>query len=122
MYRFLMYLTPTPWNINKGIRLLGPMIEERLNTERERGADWEGRPVCLPVNMLLCITDYGRCENDLLSWLLDEAPPGFRTVPDLTRRILMTNFAAIHTTSIVSHICIFGISLRFRHSRALCII
>ncbi len=53
MCRFFVYLTPIPWKINKAIRLLRPMIEERLKTERECGTDWEGRPVCLPVNMLL---------------------------------------------------------------------
>jgi hypothetical protein len=43
-------------------------------------------------------------ENDMLTWLLDEAydRPERRTVYQLTQRILAINFAAIHTSSMVS--------------------
>jgi len=37
--------------------------------------------------------------NDLLTWLLQDAPPCYRTVRSLTTRFLASNFAGIHTTS-----------------------
>ncbi|KAJ7191409.1 cytochrome P450 [Mycena pura] len=60
---------------------LGPLLEERLEKERQYGRDWPGRP------------------NDLISWLLELAEGAQRTAPDLAMRILTVNFAAIHTTS-----------------------
>lgn len=41
-------------------------------------------------------------QNDMLQWLIDDAPEDERTVLQLTRRILTINFAAIHTSSSVS--------------------
>ena len=39
----------------------------------------------------------------MLSWLIDEAPEKERrNVEALTHRILLLNFAAVHTTTIVS--------------------
>jgi hypothetical protein len=38
-------------------------------------------------------------QNDLISWLLEQAPAEERTVDNLIQRILMINFAAIHTTA-----------------------
>lgn len=40
-------------------------------------------------------------KNDLISWLLDDAVSHQRTVRDITLRVLSSNFAAIHTTSMV---------------------
>ena len=51
-------------------------------------------------------------KNDLLSWLLNEAPPELKNVHDLTLRILVINFAAIHTTSMVCSDCVFRNLLR----------
>lgn len=38
----------------------------------------------------------------MLQWMIDECPPEQRTVDEMIVRILRLNFAAIHTTSIVS--------------------
>ncbi|KAG8810861.1 hypothetical protein FRC17_002724, partial [Serendipita sp. 399] len=38
--------------------------------------------------------------DDYVSWLLDTAPPEEQNVRDITQRIISTNFAAIHTSSL----------------------
>ncbi|TFK66593.1 cytochrome P450 [Pluteus cervinus] len=78
---FAKLFTNIDTNVNRAIRHLGPMIEERLAREKQLGSEDPERP------------------NDLISWLLDYATPGLRTVYDLTTRVLTINFAAIHTTS-----------------------
>ncbi|KAJ7913150.1 cytochrome P450, partial [Mycena leptocephala] len=74
-------LSPLPRGMAHAKKHLVPVIEERLRVEEEYGKDWEGRP------------------NDLISWLLEQAPAEERTVDNLIQRILMINFAAIHTTA-----------------------
>ncbi|KAJ6612093.1 cytochrome P450 [Mycena sp. CBHHK59/15] len=68
-------------SMRHALKFLGPMIEERLAKDNEQGRDWPGRP------------------NDLISWLLDIAEGPERTAPALTLRVLATNMAAIHTSS-----------------------
>jgi hypothetical protein len=41
-------------------------------------------------------------QNDLLMWLMTEAAGVERSVEGFARRLLVLNFAAIHTTSAVS--------------------
>ncbi|KAJ2930915.1 hypothetical protein H1R20_g6188, partial [Candolleomyces eurysporus] len=60
---------------------LGPIIEERLRQDAELGRDRPDKP------------------NDMITWLLDLAPEELRTVDDVVTRLLISNFAAIHTTS-----------------------
>ncbi|KAF8446215.1 cytochrome P450 [Boletus edulis BED1] len=74
-------LTRVPQCIRRGAKLLGPIIEERQEYLDEYGTEWDDKP------------------NDFLSWLMDEAEGAELTVDRLTRRILVSNFAAIHTTS-----------------------
>ncbi|KAG8831335.1 hypothetical protein FRC18_006753 [Serendipita sp. 400] len=43
--------------------------------------------------------------DDYISWLLSSAPPEEHNVDDITQRLLLSNFAAIHTSSLnVTHI------------------
>ncbi|KAJ7192114.1 cytochrome P450 [Mycena pura] len=63
------------------LQTLGPLVAERLAKEDELGPNWPGKP------------------NDLISWLLEDAQGEERTVPALVLRVLSTNFAAIHTSS-----------------------
>ena len=42
-------------------------------------------------------------QNDLLMWLMSEAKGVERSVEGLARRLLLVNFAAIHSTSLASH-------------------
>ncbi|KAF7368811.1 Cytochrome P450 [Mycena venus] len=74
-------LSPKPRAMARARRHLVPVIEERLRMDNEYGADWDGRP------------------NDMISWLLEHATDDERTVDKLIERILMINFAAIHTTA-----------------------
>ncbi|KAJ3488343.1 hypothetical protein NLI96_g2934 [Meripilus lineatus] len=62
-------------------RLLGPMIEERFRLLREHGQDWSEKP------------------DDGLQWIVDEAFIRGNGVEDVVRRLLLMNFAAIHTSS-----------------------
>ncbi|KAF8128435.1 cytochrome P450 [Boletus edulis] len=73
--------TKVPQCINRGVKLLRPVIEERQKYLNEYGTEWDDKP------------------NDLLSWLMDEAEGPELTVERLTPRMLAINFAAIHTTS-----------------------
>lgn len=56
-------------------------IVERMEKDAKYGPDWEGKPA------------------DLISWLLDYAPPENRTVEDITVRVMFVNAAAVHTTT-----------------------
>jgi len=44
----------------------------------------------------------GGAQNDMLMWLMSEAKGVEKSLEGLTRRMLLVNFASIHTTSIVS--------------------
>ncbi|KAJ7501718.1 cytochrome P450 [Mycena galericulata] len=68
-------------SVRQALKFLGPMIDERLEKDRVHGRDWPERP------------------NDLISWLLDIAEGEERTASAIALRILATNAAAIHTTS-----------------------
>ena len=41
-------------------------------------------------------------QNDLLMWFMNEAKGVERSVEGLARRLLVTNFVSIHTTSMVN--------------------
>ncbi|KAJ6468013.1 cytochrome P450 [Mycena vitilis] len=68
-------------SVRHALKFLGPMLNERLQKEEEYGPEWADRP------------------NDLISWLLELAEGEERTAPALALRVLVTNMAAIHTSS-----------------------
>ncbi|RDB20446.1 hypothetical protein Hypma_012419 [Hypsizygus marmoreus] len=70
--------------IGRAIEHLRPNIQEHFDKEEQYGLDWPSKP------------------NDLLSWLLENAKGHQRSVRDLTVCVLAVNFAAIHTTSMLS--------------------
>lgn len=80
---------------------LSLVIEERLRNEAQYGQDWAEKPVRILIHKQERYTDVDPYQNDLLSWLIDEAPEDRKTVHDLALRILVVNFAAIHTSSLV---------------------
>ena len=49
-------------------------------------------------------------QNDLLSWLMEEAESPQLRAEDLTRRVLIVNFAAIHVSIVIicSHLALTG--------------
>ncbi|KAF7297713.1 hypothetical protein MKEN_01394600 [Mycena kentingensis (nom. inval.)] len=79
----------------KILGFLRETMEHRIQMDREHGRDWEGRP------------------NDLLSWLLQFANEDEeRTAPALAMRILVMNFAAIHTTTTTMTAVLYDLAAR----------
>ncbi|KIJ13823.1 hypothetical protein PAXINDRAFT_170142 [Paxillus involutus ATCC 200175] len=76
------FMTSVPGSTRRGMKLLGPMIEERRKHIEEYGKDWADKP------------------NDFLTWLMDHPDGSQGSVKELTLRILTLNFAALHSTSI----------------------
>jgi len=79
-----------------------PMVEERFAKMEEFGDDWEDKPVCPPASLNANITINAEVQNDMLMWLMNEAKGVERSLGGVARRLLMVNFAAVHTTSTVS--------------------
>ena len=78
------------------------MVEDRFARMEEFGDDWDDKPVrwstLFNVNPII----NPRVQNDMLMWLMSESKGVERSLHSLTRRLLLVNFAAIHTTSNVS--------------------
>ncbi|KAL0568282.1 hypothetical protein V5O48_013711 [Marasmius crinis-equi] len=97
-------LTNRHSSLRKAVKLLSPIVEERMEMERQYGPEWPGKPAscsCLP-NIELWAEFV---QNDLISWLLDEAALNGEdwqkgSVEDLAIRILFINVVSIHTTSV----------------------
>ncbi|KAJ7687915.1 cytochrome P450 [Mycena rosella] len=83
--------------VRHALKFLGPMIDERLEKEGEYGREWPGRP------------------NDLISWLLDIAEGEERKTPALAMRILVTNMAAIHTSSMTLTAALYDLTTYPEH-------
>ncbi|KAI9465132.1 cytochrome P450 [Lactarius psammicola] len=74
-------LSNLPSQIRQEMEFIRPMVEERFARMEEFGDDWDDKP------------------NDMLMWLMSEAKGVERSLEGLARRMLLGNFAAIHTTS-----------------------
>jgi len=74
-------LSNLPSQIREEMEFIRPMVEDRFARMEEFGKDWEDKP------------------NDMLMWLMDEAKGVERSLEGLARRLLVVNFAAIHTSS-----------------------
>ncbi|KIJ05361.1 hypothetical protein PAXINDRAFT_93577, partial [Paxillus involutus ATCC 200175] len=72
------FMTNVPRSTRRGMKHLGPIIEERQKHLKEYGRDWADKP------------------NDFLSWLMDHPDGSQSSVKDLTLRVLTVNFAALH--------------------------
>jgi len=79
------------------------MVEERFAKMEEYGKDWDDKPVCQTL-YLESSSSHHRAEsqNDALMWLMSEAKGVEKSVEGLARRLLLFNFASIHTTSLAS--------------------
>ncbi|KAF7349875.1 Cytochrome P450 [Mycena venus] len=69
-------------NMHQAMKMLGPLVAERIAMLEEHGTDWADKP------------------NDLISSLLEIAQPKQRNVYSIVQRILIVILAAIHTSSI----------------------
>ena len=80
------------------------MVEDRFARMEEFGDDWDDKPVrrftSRNVNVIIDV----RVQNDMLMWFMNEAKGVERSLEGVARRMLVVNFAAIHTTSNVSHV------------------
>ncbi|KIM88557.1 hypothetical protein PILCRDRAFT_769584 [Piloderma croceum F 1598] len=74
-------LTNINAQVRRGMRHLVPVIQDRQQHIDEYGQDWDNKP------------------NDMLSWLMDAARGDEKSMQNITRRILVLNFAAIFTTT-----------------------
>ncbi|KAJ6494229.1 cytochrome P450 [Mycena sanguinolenta] len=80
-------------SVRKGLKHLGPIIEYRIEQEKQHGSDWPGKP------------------NDYLSWLLESVDINDEhTAADIVSRILAMNMAGIHTTSSVFTQALFDLT------------
>jgi hypothetical protein len=70
----------------------------------EYGEDWDNKPVCQTVYYCIwSLTHHlAGSQDDALMWLMNEAKGVERSVEGLARRLLLFNFASIHTTYLVS--------------------
>ncbi|KAH9072830.1 cytochrome P450 [Lactarius deliciosus] len=82
-------LSSLPSQIRQEMEFIRPMVEERFARMDEFEEDWDDKP------------------NDMLMWLMSEAKGVERSLEGLARRLLAVNFAAIHTTSLVSQTDLF---------------
>ncbi|KAI0804683.1 cytochrome P450 [Irpex lacteus] len=68
-------------SVDRVLKYVAPVIEERRKNMELYGKDWADKP------------------NDLLQWLLDSPAGQAESVPDMAQRLLVLNFASIHTSS-----------------------
>ncbi|KAJ3557278.1 hypothetical protein NP233_g11786 [Leucocoprinus birnbaumii] len=88
------YLTKVPKRNREAMAYLGPMIDERLERIEQNGRDDPDLP------------------NDVITWLLDSATHDYhRSKKDIVQRILLLNFAAIHTTTMTLTQCLYDLAL-----------
>ncbi|KAJ7473570.1 cytochrome P450 [Mycena latifolia] len=84
-------------SVRQVLKFIGPLIEARLENEREHGRDGPDQP------------------NDLISWLLQLAEGEERTAPALALRVLAVNMAAIHTSSMALAAVLFDLTAYPEH-------
>jgi hypothetical protein len=79
------------------------MVEERFARMEEFGENWDDKPVRRPTSLDTHVIINVEKQNDMLMWLMSDARGVERCLEGFARRLLMVNFAAIFTSSLVSH-------------------
>jgi hypothetical protein len=85
------------------MEFIRPLVEDRFARMEEFGEDWDDKPVCRSTPLLVNVIINAGLQNDMLMWLMDESKGVERSLEGLARRLLLVNFAAIQSTSGVSH-------------------
>ena len=81
---------------------IAPIVKERLRLFKENGLEWDGKPVCHTIRMILNVIAHVVVQNDLLQWLIDSAPcEGKRSIPGLVKHLVRVNNGSILTPSMV---------------------
>jgi hypothetical protein len=85
------------------LRIIGPTIKYRQEMFTKYGADWADKPVSRDF-ICRCLCLYScPVKNDYLTWVMEEESGTMSKDPEyLALRVLQVNFAAIHTSSMVS--------------------
>jgi hypothetical protein len=85
------------------MEFIRPIVEERFAKMEEYGKDWDDKPVCRTMLWYLPYYNYmADLQNDLLMWLMTESKGVERSLEGFARRLLVANFAGIHTTALAS--------------------
>jgi cytochrome P450 len=74
-------LTNTPSSIRRCMALLEPIVQERLQIHEQFRDEWNAQP------------------NDMITWLIDVSDDEHRNLRSICLRILVLNFAALHTSA-----------------------
>ncbi|KAM6503705.1 Cytochrome P450 [Amanita muscaria] len=80
--------------IKRGTKHLEPFLRERFEQEAKYGEDWPERP------------------NDMVTWMLEVTKDRQRSVQSLVIAVLVTNFAAIHTTTMAFTYTMYELATR----------
>ncbi|KAJ3489331.1 hypothetical protein NLI96_g2202 [Meripilus lineatus] len=75
------FVTNVPSTLAQAVKHLEPVIKERYRLLEQYGDRWNEKP------------------NDMLMWLMEEAVGKEKSIESLVMRILVVNFAGIHTSS-----------------------
>ncbi len=101
-------------SVDRVLKYVAPVIEERRRNMELYGQEWADKPVCMATSRdsdnILIMT----LQNDLLQWLLDSPAGQAESVPDMAQRLLVLNFASIHTSSMVRAFLIASIRYLLR--------
>ncbi|KAF5349711.1 hypothetical protein D9756_008946 [Leucocoprinus leucothites] len=88
------YLTKVPKRTKQAMEYLGPIIDERIERIEQYGRDDPDLP------------------NDVITWLLDTATHDYhRSKRDIVMRVMLLNFAAIHTTTMTLTQCLYDLAI-----------
>jgi hypothetical protein len=79
----------------KGYQFLAPIVEERKRLQEQYQLSKEEKPVSYSR------LGAKRLQSDMIQWMIDAAVGDERSTARLVSRILMANFAAIHSSSSV---------------------
>ncbi|RDX42959.1 cytochrome P450 [Lentinus brumalis] len=94
-------ISETKKSIRRAVQYLKPTLDEKKTMMEQNGDDWDDKP------------------NDMLQWIFDEAIR--RENPDwgVAERVLLVNFAAIHTSSTSFTHSIFDLAARPEYQQPL---
>jgi len=95
------FLTRVPSSIERGMKHLEPEIKKRKEMVEQYGADYPDKP------------------NDILSLLIDDADEEEGTVRNLVLRILVLDFAAIHTSTMTFTHALYHLALNPEYAKIL---
>jgi hypothetical protein len=100
-------LSNLPSQIRQEIEFIRPIVEERFARMEEFGEDWDDKPVRRSASFNPNVIINAEIQNDMLMWLMSEATGVERSLEGVARRLLVVNFAGVHSTSTVSHTDLF---------------